>query len=163
MTPANTAFGSFDEAGNFVFVVRPYYQDTDAGGVVYHARYLEFAERARNELLRHFALPTTLLAQEEGVLFALRSLQAEWHKPAFLEGLLAIKTRPLALSGARLTFNQKFFAVESNTPAPLVDLSLTLACMDKDTGRASRIPARLTEALCQQWQDLPRSQLPRSL
>ncbi len=155
------SFGHFDKAGDFILHLRPYYQDTDAGGVVYHTRYLEFAERARNELLRHFALPTTYLAEQDSVLFALRSLVAEWRKPATLESLLTIKTRPLALSGARLTFAQEFFAPEAENPSePRVILHPTLVCMHKDTGKAARIPASLTKALRQHWQDLPRHTSP---
>ena len=168
-------FGKFDGAGNFVLLLRPYYQDTDAGGVVYHTRYLEFAERARNELLRSFALPTTLIAEQEGVLFALRSLTAEWLKPAHLEVLLAVKTCPVALSGARLTFRQAFFAAPANLQAdaqsnvksgveleesPLVILYPTLVCMDKDTGKAARIPSSVATALSKHWHDLPKQFTP---
>ncbi|MDA7984742.1 MAG: YbgC/FadM family acyl-CoA thioesterase, partial [Alphaproteobacteria bacterium] len=135
----------------FVLALRPYYQDTDAGGVVYHTRYIEFAERARNELLRELGHPTTELTRQFGAVFALRSLEAQWRAPARLEELLEIHTRPAAMGGARLVLEQ---SVRRGGRA-LADLSLVLVCVRPDTGRAARLPPPLVASIRARWPRLP--------
>ncbi len=76
---------------DFVFPVRIYYEDTDAGGVVYHANYLRFMERARTEWLRELGYDLDVLAEKYGFLFAVRSVDIHYLKPAFLNNLLSVK------------------------------------------------------------------------
>ncbi|MCI0506660.1 MAG: YbgC/FadM family acyl-CoA thioesterase, partial [Gammaproteobacteria bacterium] len=66
----------------FIWQARVYYEDTDSGGVVYYANYLKFLERARTEWLRSFGIQQDLLAQQDGLIFAVRSVQLEYVKPA---------------------------------------------------------------------------------
>lgn len=76
------------QAGAFTYPVRVYYQDTDAGGVVYHATYIHFLERARIEWLRGLGYDLARLERELGVLFMVRALQFDFLKPARLDDLL---------------------------------------------------------------------------
>ncbi len=75
----------------FAFPVRIYYEDTDAGGVVYHANYLRFMERARTEWLRTHGYELNRLEQDYGFLFAVRSANIEYLQPARLNDLLSVK------------------------------------------------------------------------
>ena len=75
---------------SFVWQVRVYWEDTDAGGVVYHSNYLSFFERARTEWLRARGVHQARLAEDEGVLFAIRHMAVDWHQPARLDDLLDI-------------------------------------------------------------------------
>ncbi len=74
----------------FVFPIRIYYEDTDAGGVVYHANYLRYMERARTEWLREIGYELIKLEQELGFVFAVRSVNIDFLKPAFLNDLLQV-------------------------------------------------------------------------
>jgi acyl-CoA thioester hydrolase len=76
---------------DFVFPVRIYYEDTDAGGVVYHSNFLRFMERARTEWLRERGFELNTLAKEYGFLFAVRSATIDFLKPAHLNDLLSIQ------------------------------------------------------------------------
>ncbi|MGR4001113.1 MAG: YbgC/FadM family acyl-CoA thioesterase [Alphaproteobacteria bacterium] len=145
--------GNWDGEGNFVLALRPYYQDTDAGGVVYHTRYIEFAERARNELLRALEHPTTKLTKQFHILFALRSLAAEWLAPAHLEDYLHIRTQPTAMSGARLLFKQSIHHADKT----LVILNPVLVCIHTKTRAPARIPKPLVDSIQKRWPQLPKT------
>lgn len=85
---------SMSKATNTVsFPIRVYYEDTDAGGIVYYANYLKFAERARTEALRDAGLEQSALKAEHGVAFVVRRVEVDFLKPAFLDDLLTIETR----------------------------------------------------------------------
>ncbi len=87
--------------------VRIYYEDTDAGGVVYHARYLHFFERARTEFMRALGLDHSRLLEVHHVLFTVRRLELELAAPARLDDLLEVTTRLRSMSGARLRVRQE--------------------------------------------------------
>lgn len=125
-----------------VFPVRVYYEDTDAGGVVYYANYLKFAERARTELLRLAGMNQSAILAEDGVAFAVRHCAADFLKPARLDDALAIHTRVVAVNGASVEMHQ---AVRRDGE-DMVRLRIKLACMTKP-GRASRIPAPVRAVL----------------
>ena len=76
----------------FTWPVRVYYEDTDAGGVVYHTNYLKFFERARTEWLRSLGYSQASLASTEGVLFTVVSLGTEYHRPARLDDQLLVRS-----------------------------------------------------------------------
>lgn len=88
-----TAISGHIEAGRHFFPVRVYYEDTDAGGIVYYANYLKFAERARTEMLRLVGLNQSQLKKENGILFAVRSLTIDYRRPAVLDDLLEVVSR----------------------------------------------------------------------
>ncbi len=119
------------------YPLRVYYEDTDAGGVVYHARYLGMAERARTEALRDAGAPHAALTAEHGLAFVVHRLAVEYHRPARLDDLLAVDTTIDAISAARLSLRQAI----RRDGTPLVTLRVDLACVDA-TGRPARIPPR---------------------
>lgn len=125
-------------ADEHIFRLRVYYEDTDAGGVVYYANYLRFAERARTEMLRDRGIESSRLMAEEGVAFAVRRCVADYLKPARLDDRLEVRTRFKALGGASLDLEQRI--VREADGAEAVRLDLTLACMTL-AGKATRIPA----------------------
>jgi acyl-CoA thioester hydrolase len=88
------------------FSLRVYYEDTDAGGVAYHAGYLKFAERARTEWLRGLGYGQRQLAAEQNILFAVRHLAIDYRAAARLDDLLDIETIVTACGGATLTMRQ---------------------------------------------------------
>jgi acyl-CoA thioester hydrolase len=116
--------------------VRVYYEDTDAGGIVYHAAYLHFAERARTEMLRAQGFDHVGLQREHGILFAVRRCTIEFMAPARLDDLLMVETRPLRLGGARMVLEQKVIRDET----VLVVLEVELAVLGHQDLRPRRLP-----------------------
>src|SRR5688500_20282029 len=90
----------------FSLPVRVYYQDTDAGGVVYHSTYLNFMERARYEWLRELGFDIPSLIQIHKVIFMIRSLSIEYLKPALLDDLLHVSAQATELGRSRITISQ---------------------------------------------------------
>lgn len=97
----------------FVFPVRIYYEDTDAGGVVYHANFLCFMERARTEWLRELGYELTTLEQEFGFLFAVRSVDIDYLSPAHLNDLLKIEVSISRQGKASLDIDHKVYRDET--------------------------------------------------
>lgn len=124
-----------------ILPVRVYYEDTDAAGIVYHANYLKFAERARTELLRDLGFDHRGLAGEAGIAFAVSRCAMRFLAPARLDDLLAVHTDVIALSGARLELEQRVLREEQL----LVRLELTLAIVDLATLRPRRLPEALRQ------------------
>lgn len=124
------------------FPVRVYYADTDAGGMVYHATYLDFAERARTEMMRLFGLDHTQLQKDHGLLFAVRSCEIDYRRPARLDDLLEIRSHVAHLGGASLHVSQSIWRGEEE----LVQLVIRLVCMHFE-GRAMRIPIAIRSDL----------------
>jgi acyl-CoA thioester hydrolase len=122
--------------------LRVYYEDTDAGGVVYHANYLKFAERARTEMMRALGFAHSGIAAETGTLFTVRKASAEFLKPARLDDLLHVETRIVGIGGARLLLDQRVCRGSDILAA----LDLVIACVGRD-GRPRRIPPALRAAL----------------
>jgi len=122
--------------------IRVYYEDTDAGGIVYHARYLAFAERGRTELLRANGVPLQDLATLEGLIFVVRRVEMDYLRPARLDDVLKLATMPTALGGAKATMHQAF----SVGSVPVARMDVQLACVRRTDGRPARIPARWRQA-----------------
>mgnify|MGYP003638025240 CR=1 FL=1 len=133
------------EAAEHVFPVRVYYEDTDAGGVVYYANYLRFAERARTELLRDLGIDHTTLLADAGLMFAVRRCEADYVKPARLDDLLEVGTRFVEASGASFWMAQTVRRADET----LAEMKLRLVCMRPD-GRPARIPASLRAVMAAQ-------------
>lgn len=125
-------------------VLRVYYEDTDAAGLVYHARYLQFLERARTEMLREAGSDHRTLFAQTGLAFAVRKLRIEFLRPAGLDDLLAVETRMTGFTGARIELHQRVLGGET----VIAECDLTLACLDRG-GRARRIPAALIAAFAE--------------
>jgi acyl-CoA thioester hydrolase len=131
--------------------IRVYYEDTDAGGVMYHAAYLGFAERARTECLREAGLAHSAMTAEHGVMFMVRSVQIEYLRPARLDDMLTIRTRTRACSGATVTLAQDFYS----GAATLAQARVILVCVKAASGAAARIPLRWRTALVASGETLP--------
>lgn len=93
----------------FLWPVRVYYEDTDSGGVVYYANYLRFMERARTEWLRSLGFEQDELLARDSVIFAVRSAQVDYIKPARFNDLLTVRTSLQRRGRASLTFKQNIF------------------------------------------------------
>lgn len=121
----------------FRWPVRVYYEDTDAGGVVYHTGYIRYFERARTEWLRALGYSQQRLAQEEGVLFTVVDLAIRFRRPARLDDLLEVVTRA-EVAGASVRFAQ---AVRGADGGVLADGEVRVACVDAQRFRPRRLPA----------------------
>lgn len=134
--------GWFAEDGTHRYPVRVYYEDTDAGGIVYHANYLRFIERARSEMLRLLGLKHGELADVTGVSFAVRRLTIDFIAPAKLEDTLEVETRITDTGGAS-------FAVAQTVRRDGRDMAradLKLAVINR-AGRAARLPEPVRDAI----------------
>jgi acyl-CoA thioester hydrolase len=116
--------------------MRVYYADTDAGGVVYHANYLTFAERARTEILRQFGLDHARLKRDYGLIFAVHRCQIDFLRPAYLDDLIEVRSTLNHLGGASLGVNQSIRRRDEE----LVKLKVRLAGVGA-AGRPIRLPA----------------------
>jgi acyl-CoA thioester hydrolase len=119
------------------FALRVYYEDTDAGGIVYHANYLRFAERARTEALRQAGIPHALLVEEFGRMFVVRRAELDYAQPARLDEELVVVTTPLQVGGASVVLRQ---CVRGLDDADRAVLTLRLACVNVNDGRPARLP-----------------------
>lgn len=122
--------------------LRVYYEDTDLAGIVYYANYLKFIERGRTEWVRALGVDQAALKREEGIVFAVRRVEADYLRPARFDDLLVVKTRLLALGGARIEVEQ---TVEREG-AILFTARVVLVCLS-EAGVAARIPAGLRSRL----------------
>ena len=95
--------------------VRVYYEDTDSGGVVYYANYLKYIERGRTEFLRELGFNQDQLIAQDNILFIVRSIEANYLSPAFLDDLIEVYTEIKSVSHASLIFAQKIVNIEKNT------------------------------------------------
>jgi tol-pal system-associated acyl-CoA thioesterase len=129
----------------FSVPVRVYYQDTDAGGVVFHAQYFAFMERARTELLNAARIDLARVADEDRILFLVFEIAAKYHQPARLNDLLAVTADVVKMGRASMLFRHR---VERDAQL-LVEADITLALVDRDRMRPARLPARLAEELAQ--------------
>jgi acyl-CoA thioester hydrolase len=127
----------------FSIEVRVYYQDTDAGGVVFHAQYLAFMERARTELLNEAGIDLSRLSDERRIMFMVHELSARFHRPAGLNEVISVSAEVVKMGHASLLFRQR---VERGQEL-LVEADVTLAVVDRVRMRPARIPEELKKAL----------------
>ena len=127
----------------YSLTLRVYYEDTDAGGIVYHARYLAFAERARTEALRQAGVPHAELVDGYGLIFVVHRVEMDYLRPARLDDELVVTTGPWALGAATVEVRQVFTAADEKVGSLLVKL----ACVRRADGRPARIPDRWRAAL----------------
>ncbi|HEX7055057.1 MAG TPA: tol-pal system-associated acyl-CoA thioesterase [Burkholderiales bacterium] len=123
--------------------MRVYYQDTDAGGVVYHARYLSFMERARTELLNAAGVDLAALAERRGVQFMVHQLAVKYHRGARLNELLSVSAEVVKIGRASLVFRQ---TVEREGER-LVEAEVAVAIVERSRMRPARMPVELEKAL----------------
>ena len=130
------------EAQRHRWPIRVYYEDTDAGGIVYYANYLKFAERARTEMLRQAGFDHGRLLKEHGVLIVVRRCALDCHAPAQLDDDLEVRSRIVTMGGASFSIRQEICRSETLLAA----LEVRLACVDADM-RPARLPHGLKLAL----------------
>lgn len=129
----------------FLWPVRVYYEDTDAGGVVYHGNYLKFMERARTELLRQYGFEQDDLRERERVLFAVRDVRITFSRPARFNDALLVVTRMARLGPASMDIEQKIVK-QSDSDMMFCDAEVRIACIDAESWRPRQIPEQvLTE------------------
>ncbi|QCP86409.1 tol-pal system-associated acyl-CoA thioesterase [Cereibacter sphaeroides] len=126
------------------FALRVYYEDTDLAGIVYHANYLKFIERARSEWVRGLGVDQVRLRTESGIVFAVRRVEADYLRPAVFDDLLEVETRLVETGGARIVLDQEVRRGEERLFAARV----VLVCLGAD-GRAARLPAEVRQKLVQ--------------
>lgn len=122
--------------------VRVYYEDTDLAGIVYYANYLKFIERGRSEWVRRRGVDQVALKAEQGIVFAVRKVDADYLKPARFDDLLEVRTELVALGGARIDLRQEVWRGD----ALLFTAAVTLVCLH-DTGQPARLPQEVRAAL----------------
>ena len=127
----------------FVHSVRIYHEDPDAGGVVYHASHLRFAERARAEALRALGFESATLQSDLGVAIAVRHLSCDYVALARLDELLHVHTRVRDIGGASIAMSQTIKRDETI----IADVSVRLVCVNLEKGRAERLPDHIRAAL----------------
>lgn len=124
------------------FPVRIYYEDTDAGGVVYHARYLHFFERARTEFLREKGFSQqALLAQN--LAFVVKKMEIDYKIPARLDDFLIVESKIIELKGAKIVFQQRLLKEE----ICLSEATVVVASVDLGKMRAIAIPNDIFQVL----------------
>lgn len=129
----------------FTFPIRVYYEDTDAGGVVYYANYLKFFERGRTELLRSLDVERSLLAANGDIGFVVRHLSVDYLLPARLDDLLEVRTQLVRLRKASLQLTQ---TVHRNGET-LCSAQVTLACVQLAALRAVALPPAVLKTFTQ--------------
>ena len=135
----------------FLWPVRVYWEDTDAGGVVYYANYLKFCERARSEWLRSLGLDQQAMAAREQVLFVVSSAQVRYAAPARLDDLLEVSVAVTQAGGASLDLLQEVRRRSPADPAAsnalLASAQVRVACVQAGSFRPVRLPAAVLEAI----------------
>ncbi len=125
------------------FSIRIYWEDTDAGGVVYYANYLKFFERARTEWLRALGVEQQQLQTQTGAMFVVADTQVRYLAPAKLDDLLTVSVAVLELGAASLQLQQQAWRGDTL----LVQASIRIGCVDAQTFKPRRIPAQVLDAL----------------
>ena len=125
----------------FIWPVRVYYEDTDSGGVVYYANYLKFMERARTEWLRSVGFEQDRLLAQEGIIFAVRTVELGYHRPARFNELLEVNASLVAKGRASLTFYQEVRRQDDGQV--LCSGEIKIACVDRESMRPTPIPKAL--------------------
>ena len=129
--------------GRHLYAIRVYYEDTDAGGVVYHANYLRYAERARTEALRDLGVPHAAMVEQFGVMFMVRGLEVDYQRGARLDDALTVETAVLAVGGASARLRQ---TVRGEAGICAV-LTVRLGCVRLADNKPGRIPPLWRERL----------------
>ena len=125
------------------YCLRVYYQDTDAGGVVYHANYLRYAERARTEALRDAGIAHATLVQRFGLMFMVHRAEIDYLRPALLDDVLVVDTETMDVGGATVLLRQTVLGPNG----VCATLRIRLACVRIEGNKPARIPPEWRAAL----------------
>ena len=124
---------------------RVYYEDTDAGGVVFYANYLKFIERGRTEYLRDLGFDQGSLAKEKNIVFVVKSLSADYLSPAYLDDMIEVQTIIKSNKNASLVFTQKILSLEKNTV--LFNAEVKVVSVSKNNLKPCAVPQEIMEKL----------------
>ena len=124
---------------------RVYYEDTDAGGVVFYANYLKFIERGRTEYLRDLGFDQGSLAKEKNIVFVVKSLSADYLSPAYLDDMIEVQTIIKSNKNASLVFTQKILSLEKNTV--LFNAEVKVVSVLKNNLKPCAVPQEIMEKL----------------
>lgn len=130
--------------------LRVYFEDTDAGGMAYHARYLHWAERARTESLRAIGLPHNLMIERHRALLVVRRVEVEYWRPARLDSRVVVETSVLRVTGAQILLDQTIRLAEEGQEAPgerLAGLKVGLVSVDQVALKPVPLPEPWRSAL----------------
>ena len=131
----------------FVFPIRIYWEDTDAGGIVFYANYLKFFERARTEWLRSLGIQQHALKEESGGMFVVSETQIKYFSPARLDDLLEVTARTAEAGRASLVLAQQAWLTVDGERKLLAEGTIRIGWVDSNTLKPGRIPAAILEAL----------------
>ena len=121
-----------------LFDIRVYSEDTDMGGIVYHANYLKFIERARSDWVAGMAIDQRRMKDEDGLIFAVRRIECDYLLVAHFDDRLEVRTAMQSVSGARLVLRQDVMRSDDTIFSAIV----TIVCVT-DTGHPVRLPANI--------------------
>lgn len=127
------------------FALRVYYEDTDLAGIVYYANYLKFIERGRSEWVRSLGIDQGRLRTDQGIVFAVRRVEADYLRPAKFDDDLVVETRVMVVTGARIMLQQ----IVLRGAERLFSAVVTLVCLT-DAGVAARVPVDMRIMLAAQ-------------
>jgi len=146
--------GHSSEHSTFILPVRVYYEDTDAGGVVYHSNYINYFERARTEWLRQLGYELDELAENEQLLFVVRALSCEYLLPAKFNDELFVTAEIIEIGKTRIEFKQKVMRArkpaDSNQNNACVELAIgnvTVVSVDAEKFKPKRLPKQILETV----------------
>jgi acyl-CoA thioester hydrolase len=128
---------------NFIWPIRVYYEDTDSGGVVYHANYLNFMERARTEWLRALGFEQTDLKTTLGIIFVVHSMTISFKSPARFNDMLAVKSQCIKMGYGSMEFLQTI----TRDDQILLEATVKLACVDAIRFLPIAIPSTVKQAI----------------
>jgi len=131
---------------SFEFPVRVYWEDTDAGGIVFYANYLKFFERARTEWLRHLGIEQQALREATGGMFVVVETQLKYHKPAQLDDLLTVNASMLSKGRSSLVIAQQAWR-KVGEPVLLCEGTIRIGWVQAASLKPDRIPPSILERL----------------
>jgi acyl-CoA thioester hydrolase len=134
---------------SFEWPVRVYWEDTDAGGIVFYANYLKFFERARTEWLRHLGVEQHALRQQTGGMFVVSETQVKYHRAAVLDDVLCVTAHLTHAGRASLVIGQQAWRVDANGGRELLlcEGQIRIGWVQANTLQPERIPSTLLERL----------------
>ncbi len=131
----------------FTFPIRIYWEDTDAGGIVFYANYLKFFERARTEWLRSLGVEQQSLKDESGGMFVVSETQLKYFSPARLDDLLEVTAQTYESGRASLVLTQQAWLNVEGQRKLLAEGTIRIGWVDSQTMKPGRIPAKILEVL----------------
>jgi acyl-CoA thioester hydrolase len=150
-TNLSNQFGSFNHSSKlksklFSLPIRVYWEDTDAGSIVYYANYLKFFERARSEWLRQLGVEQGSLLESEGCMFVVSEIKTKFHRPARIDDLLQVSVSVQQIGHASISLHQAA-RLDVNNKDLICEGTVRLACVQQSTMRPVAIPKTIVSLI----------------